>query len=413
MTLAHNDIERQVAEAVSPGTPRQSQVTVIALSDHVTNALGAEMLSDRSVAGRILRGTLGDIAHDGTFGLDGIDVIVFEMADLHGDLDALAALSQRDTAPHLIAVTTATLPSDTRQAYLDAGVQEVLGLKAPQPQPAVQPAPAAPQRPKASPAPRQKPVSSTGGDVTIMLRARGGAGASTLAVNLAVATAKTARQGKTALIDLDLQNGAIALMLDLPDSTQATDMLKGNVAPDAAFLDEAMQAHPSGIDVLTAPDVFAPLTAMRSAMMVELIAALKARYDHIIIDMPQALVEWMSIAMEQASRVVIVSDMSLPSIKRTRRLIDLIAEEHMTLPIKVVMNFEKKPVFSSQAQKEAARLIGRPLLYWIPADPRAARRAMDLGKPLVTQSRRSPASRAITGMAATLFSKTGKGSTDV
>jgi Flp pilus assembly CpaE family ATPase len=398
-------------------------VTVIASSDYVAETLGAEMLSDASVSGRILRGTLDGVAGQPGFDPSRIDVIVFEMAaDPASDLARLSAIADLPLAPQFIAVTLGTVSDETRRAYLDAGTQELLNLKAPERQAETAPTPEVAPLAKPQVESRTKPQGRAGvteaflapaGDVTIMLRARGGAGASTVALNLAVATARKAEAGKTALIDLDLQNGAIALMLDLPDSAHATEFLKGNVEPDAQFLDAAMERHASGIDVLTAPDVFAPLTAMRPDMVIGLINALKARYDHVIIDMPQALVEWMSAAMEHASRVVVVSDMSLPSIKRTRRLIDLIAEEHMTLPIKIVMNFEKKPMFSSEAQKEAARLIGRPLMYWIPADPRAARRAMDLGKPLITQAKRSAASKSIAAMAKTLFARAGKGSTDV
>lgn len=263
---------------------------------------------------------------------------------------------------------------------------------------------AAAPRPAEAQAPAAAPQQS-GGDITVFLRARGGVGASTLAVNLAAAKAAKSDAGRVALVDLDLQNGAIALMLDLPDSAMASRFARGEVAGDAAFLAEAMVRHDSGIDVLTAPDVFAPLTALSPQGVAGLIAALRARYDHIIIDMPQVVTDWMDPILEASARLLVVSDMSLPSVRRTRRLIDLIGEEHMTLPLKVVMNQEKKPVFSSDAHKEAAQLIGRPLLHWIPAEPRPVRRAMDMGKPLVLSARRSAPAKAITALCATLFSE--------
>ena len=235
-----------------------------------------------------------------------------------------------------------------------------------------------------------------------MLRARGGAGATTVAVNLAVGLASGKHAAKTALVDLDLQNGSVGLCLDLPESAAMTDFVKGDVRADATFVDTAMQTHASGLDVLTAPDVFAPLTAVSADDIAALIDMLKSRYDHIVLDMPQAVIDWLEPALARADRVLVVTDMSVPSIKRTRRLIDLITEEHMTLPIETVVNFEKRPRFPTQAHKEASRLIGRPLAHWVPDDPRVARRATDMGVPLQIGSKRSAAARAIALLAGSI-----------
>ena len=109
--------------------------------------------------------------------------------------------------------------------------------------------------------------------------------------------------------------------------------------------------------------------------------------------------EWIAPILSAASRLLIVTDTSVPSIKQTRRLVDLVGEENMTLPVRIVVNRERKPVFASAAHKEASRLLGRPLAHWIPSDPRAARRAEDMGQPMALISRRSAASRAIGALA--------------
>ena len=188
-----------------------------------------------------------------------------------------------------------------------------------------------------------------------------------------------------------------------------TRLLKGETTADAAFLDQAMQTHSSGLDVLTAPDVFAPLTAVTAQDIGALLDLLSERYDNIVLDMPQAIVDWQEPVLARAGRVLVVTDMSVPSIKRTRRLIDLITEEHMTLPVETVVNFEKRPRFASQTHKEAARLIGRPLSHWIPQDTRAARRATDMGVPLQIGSKRSGAAKAIGSLAQSVLDTRRKG----
>ncbi len=426
MTIAHHDIEQQVATAVaehsSLGHAHRTKVIIAVQTPELGQNLSDEMGQDPGVDGTIVHGALACVLRSVEMDLGKIDIIAFEVSDdPEADIAALARMQDILTVPQFIAVSTRALADDTRAALKDAGVQDLLVMQLKQTDPTAEPEPQAaapaPETPAIAPnasapaeteaAPRM--IAKGHGDVTVMLRARGGAGASTIAVNLAASLAKGSEAGKTALVDLDIQNGAIALMLDLPDSEEAARFVQGNAKPDAAFLDKAMVHHASGVDVLTAPDIFAPLSAIGPEDMITLMSALKSRYDHVIIDMPQTIIDWMDPVLANASRVLVVADMSLPSVKRTRRLINLIAEEHMTLPIKVVMNFEKKPLVPSEAQKEAAQLIGRPLLYWIPTDARAAKRAIDLGTPLITSAKRSAPAKAMAGLHKTLFAATRKG----
>ncbi len=501
MTLAHHDIEKQVASAITPATqapaPARTKVLIVTQDPAMAQMLQSEMASDASVTGRIHSGALASVVDVLASANHVPNVLVFQLSE--DDSAALSAIRARHPGMQIVAITPTDLPDADQAALRAAGVQEVLVMKVaskapvdedleeapiaaaeiekiveldepnidtdldlnaggeeenealatvepelaetseaveaeapalskpaklPMPTPTPPLAPAAMGIPAPATTPRtprphheQGPAplsaatrpASAGGDITVLLRARGGAGATTLAVNLAVAQAKRSGEGKTALVDLDIQNGAVALLLDLPDSAEATRFLRGETATDGTFLDTAMVRHSSGVDVLTAPDVFGPLTSIRPEMVASLIDALKARYDHVILDMPQAVVDWMEPVLSKASRLLVVSDMSLPAIRRTRRLIDLIAEEHMTLPLHVVMNFQKKPVLSSAAQKEATQLIGRPLSYWIPADPKAARRASDTGAPMVLQSKRAAASKAISALGKVIFANKTKG----
>ncbi|SFE11188.1 Flp pilus assembly protein, ATPase CpaE [Sulfitobacter brevis] len=511
MTLAHHDIEKQVASAITPATqapaPARTKVLIVTQDPAMAQMLQSEMASDASVTGRIHSGALASVVDVLASANHVPNVLVFQLSE--DDNAALSAIRARHPGMQIVAITPTDLPDADQAALRAAGVQEVLVMKVaseapvaedleeapiaaaeiekivepdepnidtdldldpeanfeddlnaggeeenealatvepelaetseaveaeapalskpaklPMPKPTPPLAPAAMGIPAPAATPRtprphheQGPAplsaatrpASAGGDITVLLRARGGAGATTLAVNLAVAQAKRSGEGKTALVDLDIQNGAVALLLDLPDSAEATRFLRGETATDGTFLDTAMVRHSSGVDVLTAPDVFGPLTSIRPEMVASLIDALKARYDHVILDMPQAVVDWMEPVLSKASRLLVVSDMSLLAIRRTRRLIDLIAEEHMTLPLHVVMNFQKKPVLSSAAQKEATQLIGRPLSYWIPADPKAARRASDTGAPMVLQSKRAAASKAISALGKVIFANKTKG----
>ncbi|MHA6325845.1 AAA family ATPase [Roseivivax sp. CAU 1753] len=458
MSIAQKDIELQTAQAIMT-EPELAQILIIARSQALLDTLSREMASDANVQGHTVCAEFPEVVRSDGQNWDLLNFVVFELGcDMDADLEAVRRLHGRTggTLP-CIAVSPTPVADPLKAEYLAAGVAEVLVLSAPAsgigaeapasdsapasvpdsgpvsgPEPvaakaeapsepaAITAEPAEPHcapDPDAATAPQSADVvedvaedaPAAGGDVTVVLRARGGAGATTVAVNLAMDLASGAAAGSVALVDLDLQNGSVGLALDLAESTEATALIRAGSLPTGAFLDRAMVRHSSGVDVLTAPDVFAPLSAMTPAMVSHLIAALKARYDHIVLDLPQAVLDWTSPILAEASRALIVSDMSVPSVKRVRRLIDLISEEHMTLPIRTVINFEKRPLFPSQVHKEAAHLIGRTLDHWIPNEPRAARRAVDMGVPMRVGAKRSGAAKAISALRKSLFTEVKKG----
>ncbi|TMM54628.1 AAA family ATPase [Sulfitobacter sabulilitoris] len=280
-------------------------------------------------------------------------------------------------------------------------------------------APAAPQQPKPEmAAPFLTDAGSDGatGRIVAVMRARGGAGASTLAVNLAAQLAVPAKGAtvapRVALIDLDIQNGNVGSFCDVPDCTAFADLIRTQSHPDGEFLDRAMVDHSGGFAILPAPDVFAPLTALSPDTVSALLDELRTRYDQIIIDLPQAIMDWMEPVMARASRALVVTDTSVPSVRATKRLIDLITEDHMTLPIDIIVNREKRPFSPSAAHKEAVRVLGRQLSHWIPSDPRAARKSIDLGQPLLVSARRSGMCKAIKNLAGTLPRATARTKTD-
>ncbi|MGB3244512.1 MAG: P-loop NTPase [Sulfitobacter sp.] len=409
MSFAQNDIQAGAAQIIpEPETTparEKPKVLVVSRTPSIGHAMAGEMAQDSSVAGFVAHGTLGHIVAQGDQDWTAIKFVVFEISDdVQTDLQALASLQEQPQSDlQFVAMTGLPLAPEQSALFEAAGVREILTIDT------AQNAAAETATAVGAPVPAPNLQPDSGGKITVILRARGGAGASTLAVNLAVANAGTSGAGKTALVDLDIQNSAISLMMDLPESTAASEMLRGTRSPDAGFLETAMVRHDSGVDVLTAPDVFAPLTALSISAVETLLGALKAQYDTVIIDMPQGIVDWINPVLAHAARVLMVSDTSLPSVKRTRRLLDLIKEEHMTLPVEVVINQHKRPMVMSATLKEVEKLIGRPLNHWIPMDAKAVRRAIDMGQPLQSSAKWSSATRAINALSHTLFAKRQRG----
>ncbi|MEW9922220.1 CpaE family protein [Marimonas sp. MJW-29] len=245
--------------------------------------------------------------------------------------------------------------------------------------------------------------------ILTVARARGGAGGTTFAVNLADAlldrrgTFKKKSTNRVAILDLDLQFGKVAGFLDVPTRDGLYQMAEDKVIPDKVFLEQSMSEAANGVRILSAPSQFAPLEAITSAQINAILTALSSDFDYVIVDVPMALVNWVAPIMTMSDKLYIVTDSAVPSIHQARRLIEFYTEDAPSLPIEIVINNEKKPLVRGRHHVEAAKVLERPLDIWLPQDVPTARAAIDRGVPLNEVSKRSPLTRAIRQVAKTVI----------
>ncbi len=90
------------------------------------------------------------------------------------------------------------------------------------------------------------------GRLMAVVQSTGGRGATTTAVNLAVAlAAKKGRFSKTdgasvAMLDLDIQFGSVGVLMDLEDNGGFLEMIESAAVPDANYLKGILQRHSNG-----------------------------------------------------------------------------------------------------------------------------------------------------------------------
>lgn len=250
---------------------------------------------------------------------------------------------------------------------------------------------------------------SRNGMVIPVTHARGGAGATTVAVNLA--DSLTQRSGfrtktaasKVALVDLDLQFGAVSSFLDLQPGRCLYQMADEGLVPDATFLQQSMLEAGPGLWVLPAPAEFAPLHMLEAPQIQALITQLRARFDYVVVDLPRVLVEWLSPVLEASERLVMVTDCSVPSIAQAQRLMKFYGGVNVGLEVDVVINRKRKPMFAASHEKEASRVLQRPFDHWLADDPAAALAAADQGVPLSAAASRSALTKGIRRLAADMI----------
>lgn len=110
-----------------------------------------------------------------------------------------------------------------------------------------------------------------------------GEGKSTTALNTAITLAQTGQ--RILLIDGDLRRPQVATVLGLEPAVGLTTVLVGKIA-----LEDAIQKHGTGVDVLTSGTVPPnPAELLQSQAMTALLETARTKYDVIIVDAPPLL----------------------------------------------------------------------------------------------------------------------------
>jgi MinD-like ATPase involved in chromosome partitioning or flagellar assembly len=239
----------------------------------------------------------------------------------------------------------------------------------------------------------------------LVARSRGGMGATSLAVNLAVELQnrrgffRSVPQRQVALVDLDVQFGTVGSVLDLDDRGGLLALARLIEEPDTQAVRNALLPHPSGIKVLPAPRTAIPLDALDSQRIGSIVDGLMAEHDYVVVDLPPALVYWLEPLLKRADRLLMVTDLAVPSVISARRVADLMREDNPDLAVEIVVSREQKPLIQRKLHRDAAEALGAPLGHWLPDEAKLSRQALDRGEPLVDFAPRCPWARAVRRLA--------------
>jgi pilus assembly protein CpaE len=188
-----------------------------------------------------------------------------------------------------------------------------------------------------------EPVSSGGkhekppGKIITVSGTRGGVGASTIAINLAGAIADLSKKN-VALVDVDPQEGSIALTLDIEPSRGFRDVLEKPDRIDSLFMERVMNKVNKNLSVLSAEEALHDNIRVHDQAAEALLKELRNQYDVVVLDVPRFLSTFNRACLKQAEHVVMVTDLSLLALRDMLRVGDVMRETLKIKPSVIVAN---------------------------------------------------------------------------
>jgi pilus assembly protein CpaE len=373
--------------------PQQTSGTAVFVQDDITRATIAEVLKDAQPAVVIKKGNIESaiehISHDPS-----PRNIVVDLTAVEEPLDALDRLAEVCMPDTRVIALGDINDIQFYRMLRSAGVAEY--LVKPVTAQAVKAALTLPvaDRPETTP---PKPQEVTSGPVAV-IGARGGVGATMVAVALAWLSAERKRR-RTVLVDLDIAYGSASLALDVQPGHGLSEALASPERIDGLLVASATVKLGKHLYLLSSEQPLDGERPSQADSLRRLVVGLGQSFQHIIFDVPRADPVLLRQSIEQARVVLIVTDFSLAGVRDTKRLSALVTKLGPTARLLIVGNRVADGKKGGLSRAEIEKAIGAQLVVAIPEDSAAVSYALNAGKPLPAAHPSSKTTAAIQALA--------------
>jgi pilus assembly protein CpaE len=241
------------------------------------------------------------------------------------------------------------------------------------------------------------------GKVVAFYGVAGGVGTSTFAVNFAWELTQMVRRDgrRVALLDFNFQYGSIATFLDVPRREAVYELVSEASTLDQTGLTQALSTYKDKLHVLTAPRDALPLDIVSPADVEAIINLAREAFDYVVIDTPQALMNWSEKVYAAADDFYACMEIDMRSAQNMYRFLRTLKAEDMNLEkLRFVLN--RAPGMTDLSGKtrvkRVAESLGITFLHQIPDGGKQVVNSCDQGVPLAEGAKSSPVRKEILRM---------------
>jgi pilus assembly protein CpaE len=223
--------------------------------------------------------------------------------------------------------------------------------------------------------------------VITVFSSKGGCGKSFVSSNLAVALAQKTGE-PVAMVDLDLQFGDLAIMLQLFPARTIYDAAQNLDRLDADALKGYLTPHRGQVFLLAAPLEPGLSETISAESVAKIIRLMKSLYKYVIIDTPPSFTDHVLAALDESDESVLITSMDVPSIKNLKlslQTLELLGFGRDR--IRLILNRADSKV--GLRVQEVEKTLGTRIDVSIPSS-REVPLSINRGTPLILEDPKSP-----------------------
>jgi pilus assembly protein CpaE len=248
-------------------------------------------------------------------------------------------------------------------------------------------------------------VESEPGRLIAVLSPSGGAGSTTLAANVATVLAK--EHATCALLDLKLEAGDLAALLDLKPTHTLAELCMNSARLDRVMFERSLVRHASGVHLLAPPRNYIDIGQVTSEGVRHVVAMARLLFPYVIADLDHSFREEQLTVLRQADVILLLLRLDFTSVRNVRKTLEHL--ERLGIDqgrVQLVVNRYGQAKEVPAAKAEEA--LGVKIQHYIPDDPKTVNRANNSGLPMVLETPSARVSKSVVRLAHLVNGRTKK-----
>jgi len=240
-----------------------------------------------------------------------------------------------------------------------------------------------------------------GGRIIAVTGNKGGAGATTVAVNLAVALARS-QGGRVLLVDLGRPYPDVGNFLDRESMYTLYDLIQNRTNLDQAFLEKTIQPYENNLALIHGISDFNDQDSIHLEGLRKVFTILRAHYRWVIVDLSHWLDDLFLQVVQDADVVLMLVELTVPDLRNLGHLWPLLrnwveVQEKMRL---VINRYDRG---NSLSLGNLEQVLKQRAFYTLPSDYENVSEAINRGVPLVNVAPKSKLCSSLDGLAQQLL----------
>jgi pilus assembly protein CpaE len=243
------------------------------------------------------------------------------------------------------------------------------------------------------------------GRIIVVTGHKGGAGSTTIAINLAQAMAESTT-ARLALIDLGRPFPDVATFLDQESNYSIVDLVQNVGTLDKSFIQRIMQPYGARLSILHGASEFKEQDSIDLESLERIFGILRNMYDFIVIDLSHWLDELFLRVVTESDMLLLLTGLTVPDLRNLKKLWPYTVDWYQDKrKIKLVVN--RYGENNDLQLRDLENILQHPPFATLPSDYPALVQCQNQGLPMMSAAPRSKLWRGIKDLASRVVQELG------